>query len=386
MSNQIQSPNIKKFDIKTFGIDLTFGFWILIFFSLLSFLIPLSVSAAPAQYNFPLAILSPDGAVLSETIVALPFDAIGSASAVDLGNDGTDELLITAGVGFEPLVILLRQDGSEINSWLAYNKNFRGGIKAAVGDVAGDARPEIITAPASGGGPQVWIFNGFGSPLTNFFVGKKNFRGTTEIAMLPAEGNKKQIVAGRLKTGKVTRWHFFDGRGQEVNPKVAFVPPSEPPPEEKKFPKKLWLSLKKDGENVIWELSGLAKIRAEQGKLITIDLSDQKLSYFQDGFRINSFLVSTGRWNFPTPIGEFAIQNKIPRAYSRRYNLYMPWWMAFYQGQYGIHELPEWANGAKEGENHLGTPVSHGCIRLGVGPAKTLYDWARVGTRVIVQK
>jgi hypothetical protein len=65
--------------------------------------------------------------------------------------------------------------------------------------------------------------------------------------------------------------------------------------------------------------------------------------------------------------------------------LYMPYWMAITpDGKYGIHELPEWPGGYKEGANHLGRPVSHGCVRLGVGAAKTVYEWASEGTTVVV--
>jgi lipoprotein-anchoring transpeptidase ErfK/SrfK len=28
--------------------------------------------------------------------------------------------------------------------------------------------------------------------------------------------------------------------------------------------------------------------------------------------------------------------------------------------------------------------VSHGCIRLGIGPAETLYNWTEVGTPVYI--
>jgi lipoprotein-anchoring transpeptidase ErfK/SrfK len=63
----------------------------------------------------------------------------------------------------------------------------------------------------------------------------------------------------------------------------------------------------------------------------------------------------------------------------------MPYWMAIVPGgKFGIHELPEWPGGYKEGANHLGTPVSHGCVRLGVGPAQTVYNWADIGTPVVV--
>ena len=52
----------------------------------------------------------------------------------------------------------------------------------------------------------------------------------------------------------------------------------------------------------------------------------------------------------------------------------------------GIHELPEWPNGYKEGEAHLGTKASHGCVRLGVGPAEYLYNIAPLGTKVIIHE
>jgi lipoprotein-anchoring transpeptidase ErfK/SrfK len=62
----------------------------------------------------------------------------------------------------------------------------------------------------------------------------------------------------------------------------------------------------------------------------------------------------------------------------------MPYFMQFTKQGAGLHELPEWPNGKKEGANHLGTPVSHGCVRVGIGVAKKLYDWTPVGTKVVV--
>jgi lipoprotein-anchoring transpeptidase ErfK/SrfK len=63
----------------------------------------------------------------------------------------------------------------------------------------------------------------------------------------------------------------------------------------------------------------------------------------------------------------------------------MPFWIGIKGTRMGIHELPEWPNGYKEGAAHIGTPVSHGCIRLGVEAAKIVYDWADVGTKVIIK-
>lgn len=123
-----------------------------------------------------------------------------------------------------------------------------------------------------------------------------------------------------------------------------------------------------------------------EGKYIEINLSEQRLYRFEGSNLIASHQVSTGKWSMPTPIGEFTINNKVGRAYSRRYNLYMPFWMSFVGSEYGIHELPEWPDGTKEGQGHLGTPVSHGCVRLGVGEAEETYNWAEIGTPVYVHK
>ncbi|MBI3261491.1 L,D-transpeptidase/peptidoglycan binding protein [Candidatus Berkelbacteria bacterium] len=123
-----------------------------------------------------------------------------------------------------------------------------------------------------------------------------------------------------------------------------------------------------------------------EGKYIEVNLTTQTLYQFEGQNLIASRRVSTGKWSTPTPIGSFNINNKVGRAYSKRYNLYMPYWMAFNGSSYGMHELPEWPGGRKEGESHLGTPVSHGCIRLGVGEAQQVYDWVDVGTPVVIRK
>jgi len=127
------------------------------------------------------------------------------------------------------------------------------------------------------------------------------------------------------------------------------------------------------------------KPKISQGKYIDVNLAEQIMTLFEDGKILDAYMVSSGKRGMETPKGEHQIYNKAPRAYSREYGLYMPNWMAITaSGAVGIHELPEWPNGYKEGAAHLGIPVSHGCIRLGVGPAKRAFDWADIGTKVIV--
>ncbi|NTV55000.1 MAG: L,D-transpeptidase family protein [Candidatus Moranbacteria bacterium] len=122
------------------------------------------------------------------------------------------------------------------------------------------------------------------------------------------------------------------------------------------------------------------------GKYIDINLESQVMILFQDGLALDAYPISSGKRGMETPKGEFAVRNKAARPWSKAYGLYMPNWMALVpDGKFGIHELPEWPGGYKEGANHLGVPVSHGCVRLGVGPAKRVFDWAEIGTPVIIR-
>ncbi len=129
----------------------------------------------------------------------------------------------------------------------------------------------------------------------------------------------------------------------------------------------------------------LNKERVKLNKKIEINLAKQELSYFLGAGKIGSFDISGGLPRTPTPKGTFKVYHKFPKAWSTRYGLWMPYWMAFHpKGLYGVHELPYWPGGYREGADHLGRPASHGCVRLGIGPAKILYDWAEVGTPVII--
>lgn len=116
-------------------------------------------------------------------------------------------------------------------------------------------------------------------------------------------------------------------------------------------------------------------------KKIVINTASQILETRVSGMTIGSYTVSTGR-NDWTPKGDFEIWYKHPRAWSRSAKLWMPNWMAFDGTKFGIHALPEWPSGVKEGEESLGEAVSGGCVRLSDEDAQYLYEWAPIGTKV----
>jgi len=139
-----------------------------------------------------------------------------------------------------------------------------------------------------------------------------------------------------------------------------------------------------DGQEIQNGYDPLNNDGAKLDKRIEINTDSQQLSYFLGGVRMETFIVSTGKPSMQTPKGHFEVDGKNLKAWSANYGLWMPYWMSLSNGYFGIHELPEWPNGYKEGADHLGKPVSHGCIRLGIGDAEFLYNWAGIGTEVFI--
>jgi LysM repeat protein len=122
-------------------------------------------------------------------------------------------------------------------------------------------------------------------------------------------------------------------------------------------------------------------------KSILIDISEQHLYAYEGESLMFSFVASTGSPGLDTRPGTYAVQNKIPNAYGGNWNIWMPNWLGIYWAgnlQNGIHALPILPDGSRLWDGYLGAPVSYGCIILGVEESQLLYDWAEVGTPVII--
>ncbi|HVT78620.1 MAG TPA: Calx-beta domain-containing protein [Acidimicrobiales bacterium] len=156
------------------------------------------------------------------------FDAydpgFGGGSYVAAGNlDGDtsngDELITGAGPGGGPHVRIwrVRAQGDTnavvpLGGFFAYDPAFGGGARVAAGNVAGDGRDEIVTAPGPGGGPhvRVWSFNasdGSVTPGAGFMAYDPGFTGGVFVAA--ASGH---IVTG-AGAGGGPHVRIFDGNG-----------------------------------------------------------------------------------------------------------------------------------------------------------------------------
>jgi lipoprotein-anchoring transpeptidase ErfK/SrfK len=117
---------------------------------------------------------------------------------------------------------------------------------------------------------------------------------------------------------------------------------------------------------------------ADGKRWIAIDISDQSLTAWQGDIPIFQTTVSTGKPGFRTLPGTFAVYRKYEETRMRGIDYDTPDvpWTMYYDGGFAIH-------GAYWHDN-FGTPVSHGCVNLRVPEAKALFEWADVGTEVVV--
>jgi hypothetical protein len=120
-------------------------------------------------------------------------------AAGDMNGDGRDDIITGAGPGGGPHVeVFSGADNSVLGSWFAYDPNFHGGIFVGVGDVNGDGHADIITGAGAGGGPHVVVFSGAdGSVLQSFMAYDPRFAGGVRVAAVGFQDNGQwSIITG----------------------------------------------------------------------------------------------------------------------------------------------------------------------------------------------
>jgi hypothetical protein len=128
----------------------------------------------------------------------------------------------------------------------------------------------------------------------------------------------------------------------------------------------------------VWLASPLA---AQASLLININKSTQTMTVSQDGARLYSWPVSTGISAYDTPSGSFTPFRMEKDHFSKEWDdAPMPNSIFFTKRGHAIH-----------GTNHtsIGRPASHGCVRLSVPHAATLFALVNsvgmTNTKVVLQ-
>lgn len=135
----------------------------------------------------------------------------------------------------------------------------------------------------------------------------------------------------------------------------------------------------KDGDEVSHGYDPLMPGEARLAKRIDIDLSEQRLRYFNGEFHeAGSFLISSGLRRMPTPKGSFRVLKKLPVVHYKGpgYDYPNAKWNLRFKPMYYIH-------GAYWHRN-FGHPMSHGCINVSYADMEKLYPFADEGTPIVI--
>jgi lipoprotein-anchoring transpeptidase ErfK/SrfK len=119
-------------------------------------------------------------------------------------------------------------------------------------------------------------------------------------------------------------------------------------------------------------------------KWIEINLSKQTMTAYENATSVLHVLISSGIPMFPTPTGTYHILGKVastemkgdlgtPYAYDLPNVQWVSWWKS---GGYAIHGT-YW-------HHNFGHVMSHGCINATNADALFIYNWAPVGTPVVI--
>ena len=109
---------------------------------------------------------------------------------------------------------------------------------------------------------------------------------------------------------------------------------------------------------------------ANANMAVRIDISTQTMTINIDGDHYATWRVSTARSGYYTPRGRFKPYLLKKMHYSRKYdNSPMPH-SVFFNGGYAVH--------ATNAIKRLGTPASHGCVRLHPSDAADFFQLVQV--------
>lgn len=250
---------------------------------------------------------------------------VNSMAVGDLDGDGLNELAVGTGYGNQSAVVVLDGELKEKSRLYPFGDQYQGGVNVAIGNFDADPEMELVVSPAFHGYYEVKVLDYDGSELSHFaaYDGMDGYAGLA-------------LAAGDIDG---------DGRDEIIT-----------------LPQRIYGTLLSDAY-----------------KFIDVDLAKQTLSFWQDGRKLGSFLISSGKRWTPTPKGVFEIYRKRPSVHmvGADYNLPGVPWVLSFLGAYTIHGT-YW-------HSNFGNPMSHGCVNMFTPQAKLIYDWADVGTPVVVR-
>ncbi|WP_157551151.1 L,D-transpeptidase [Nocardioides jensenii] len=124
-----------------------------------------------------------------------------------------------------------------------------------------------------------------------------------------------------------------------------------------------------------------------EGRRVVFSQNDQRVWLISDDDEVErSYLVSGSVYDNLQP-GSYAVFSRSEQAWGIDDSGTMRWFVRFAHGPnaaIGFHDIPVDDGAPVQTLEQLGTPLSHGCIRQRTDDARALWDFAPIGTEVVV--
>ena len=119
--------------------------------------------------------------------------------------------------------------------------------------------------------------------------------------------------------------------------------------------------------------------------LVDVNLTVQQVTVLYKGVIIKTMPCSGGKPETPTPLGNYTTNQKIYYAWIPKFAQGAFYWTRFY-GPYLFHSVPYDAGGNMMVDElgKMGSPASHGCVRLLLEDAKWFYETLPLGIKVSI--
>jgi len=163
-----------------------------------------------------------DAPFVSDPFTAFSNSSNVRSAVGDFNDDGSDDFVLATGPGVPTQVVIIdAKTGNVLATFNPFEATFTGGLFVAVGDIDKDGIPEVVVSPDEGGGPVIAVYSGAklmagegdNAQIVRFIgiEGDPGFRGGARAALGDVNGDGKVdivISAGVLGGPRIA---IFDG-------------------------------------------------------------------------------------------------------------------------------------------------------------------------------